>query len=97
VNYALVFAVSLSSVTITAEGWFVVGVRPSGNYSFGMFNSLPFRGTAMYKSAAEGGTACIMTCLCGHCTVDRRKRLFALIEGVNAARTAMGRCWHLTL
>jgi hypothetical protein len=97
VNYALVFAVSLSSVTITAEGWFVVGVRPSGNYSFGMFNSLPFRGTAMYKSAAEGGTACIMTCLCGHCTVDRRKRLFALIEGVNATRTAVGRCWHLTL
>ena len=93
----MVFAVSLSSVTITAEGWFVVGVRPSGNYSFGMFNSLPFRGTAIYKSAAEGGTACIMTCLCGHCTVDRRKRLFALIEGVNAARTAMGRCWHLTL
>ena len=93
----MVFAVSLSSVTITAEGWFVVGVRPSGNYSFGMFNSLPFRGTAMYKSAAEGGTACIMTCLCGHYTVDRRKRLFALIEGVNAARTAVGRCWHLTL
>ena len=96
VNCTLVFAISLSGVTITAEGWFVVGVGPSGGYSFGASTSLPLRGTAMYKSAAEGGTAYVMTCLRGHRTVDRRRWSFALIEGVNAARTAVGRCRHLS-
>jgi len=38
-----------------------------------------------------------MTRLRGHCTVDRRKWSFALIEGVNAARTAVEQCRHLTL
>jgi len=40
VNYTLVFTISFSGVTVTTEGWFVVGVGPSGNYSFGTFTSL---------------------------------------------------------
>ena len=63
VNYTLVFAISFSGVAITMEGWFVVGVGPSGNYSFGTFTSSPLRGTATYKSATEGDTAYTMTCL----------------------------------
>jgi hypothetical protein len=96
VNYTLVFTISFSGVTITTEGWFVVGVGPSGNYSFGTFTSLPLRDVATYKSATEGDTAYIMTCLHGHCTVDRGKWSFTLIEGVNATRTAVGQCRHLS-
>jgi len=97
VNYTLVFTISFSGVTVTTEGWFVVGVGPSGNYSFGTFTSLPLRGTSTYKSATEGDTAYTMTCLHGYCTVDRKKWSFTgLIEGVNATRTAVGQCGHLS-
>ncbi len=96
VNYTLVLTISLGDIAITTEGWFVVGVGPSGNYSFGAFTSLPLRDVATYKSATEGGTAYVVTCLHGHCTVDRRKWSFTLIEGVNAVRTAVGQCRHLS-
>jgi hypothetical protein len=95
VNYTLLFAISLGSVTLTTEGWFVVGVGPSGNYSFGAFTSLPLRDVATYKSATEGGATYVVACLYGHCTVDRRKWSPAIIEGVNATRTAVGQCRHL--
>jgi hypothetical protein len=97
VNYTFVFAISFSGVTITTEGWFVVGVGPSGNYSFGTFTSSPLRGTATYKSATEGDAAYAMTCLHGRCSVDRRRWSFTgLIEGVNATRTAVGQCRRLS-
>jgi hypothetical protein len=96
VNYTLVSIISLSGITITTEGWFVVGVGPSGNYSFGAFTSSLLRSTTTYKSATEGGTTYIMTCHHGHCTVDRKKWPFTgLIEGINATRTAVGQCRHL--
>jgi hypothetical protein len=93
VNYTLVFTVSFSGVTMTVEGWMVVGRGPSGNYSFGML-TVPLRGTATFKSATEGSTTYTMSCLHGYCEVDEEEEwpFAGLIEGVNVARTAMGPC-----
>jgi len=95
-NYTLVFTFSLGGATLTTEGWFVVGVGPSGNYSFGSFTFQPLRDAAVYKSATEGDVAHIVTCFDEHCTADRKRWPFAnLIEGIGAARTAVGQCRHL--
>jgi hypothetical protein len=92
VNYTLVFTVSLSGITITVEGWTVVGVGPSGNYSFGML-ALPLRDIVTYKSATEGNTTYTMSCFHGDCIVNEEEWPFTgLIEGVNATRTAKGQC-----
>jgi hypothetical protein len=95
VNYTLVFTISFSGITMTVEGWMVVGTGPAGNYSFGML-TVPLQGTATFKSATEGNTTYIMTCLPGDCTVNEEKwPLASLIEGVNVTRTAKGQCRRL--
>jgi hypothetical protein len=95
VNYTLVFTISFSGITMTVEGWMVVGTGPAGNYSFGML-TVPLQGTATFKSATEGNTTYTMTCLHGDCTVNEEKWPFAsLIEGVNITRTAKGQCRRL--
>jgi cytochrome b561 len=95
VNYTLVFAVSFSGITMTVEGWMVIGTGPAGNYSFGMF-TVPLQGTATFKSATEDNTTYTMTCLHGYCTVDEEEWPFtSLIEGVNVTRTAKGQCRQL--
>jgi len=92
VNYTLVFTVSFSGITMTVEGWVVVGTGPAGNYSFGIL-AMPLRDTATFKSATEGNTTYTMTCLHGYCTVNEEEWPFAsLIEGVNVTRTAKGQC-----
>jgi len=92
VNYTLVFTVSLSGITMTVEGWSVIGVGLAGNYSFGMI-TVPLQGTATFKSATEGNTTYTMTCLHGFCTVNEEEWPFtSLIEGVNVTRTAKGQC-----
>ena len=95
VNYTLVFTISFSGITMTVEGWMVVGTGPAGNYSFGML-TVPLQGTATFKSATEGNTTYIMTCLPRDCTVNEEKwPLASLIEGVNVTRTAKGQCRRL--
>jgi len=95
VNYTLVFTVSFSGITMTAEGWMVIGTGPAGNYSFGML-TVPLQGTATFKSATEDNTTYTMTCLHGYCTVDEEEWPFtSLIEGVNVTRTAKGQCRRL--
>jgi len=95
VNYTLVFTISFSGITMTVEGWMVVGTGPAGNYSFGML-TVPLQGTATFKSATEGNTTYAMTCLHGDCTVNEEKwPLASLIEGVNVTRTAKGQCRRL--
>jgi len=95
VNYTLVFTISFSGITVTVEGWMVVGTGPAGNYSFGML-TVPLQGTATFKSATEGNTTYTMTCLHGDCTVNEEKwPLASLIEGVNVTRTAKGQCRRL--
>jgi hypothetical protein len=95
VNYTIVFSVSVGGVTVTMEGWTVIGTGPAGNYSFGML-TVPFRGTVTYKSATEDGTTYTMSCFRGECTVNEEEWPFAgLIDGVNVTRTAKGRCRHL--
>jgi len=95
VNYTLVFTVSFSGVTMTMEGWMVIGTGPAGNYSFGIL-AMPLRDTATFKSATENNTTYTMTCLHGYCTVNEEKWPFiGLIEGVNVTRTAKGQCRRL--
>jgi hypothetical protein len=95
VNYTLVFTVSFSGITVTMEGWMVIGTGPSGNYSFGML-TVPLQGTATFKSATEGNTTYTMTCLLGDCTFNEEKWPFiGLIEGVNTTRTAKRQCRQL--
>ena len=96
VNYTLVFTISFSGITMTVEGWMVVGTGPAGNYSFGML-TVPLQGTATFKSATEGNTTYTMSCLPGDCTVNEEKwPLASLIEGVNVTRTAKGQCRRLS-
>jgi hypothetical protein len=95
VNYTLVFTVSFSGITVTMEGWMVIGTGPSGNYSFGML-TVPFRGTATFKSATEGNVTYTMSCFRGECVVKEEEWPFTgLIEGVNVTRTAKGQCRRL--
>jgi hypothetical protein len=95
VNYTLVFTVSFSGITMTVEGWMVLGTGPAGNYSFGIL-AMPLRDTATFKSATENNTTYTMTCLHGYCTVNEEKWPFiGLIEGVNVTRTAKGQCRRL--
>ncbi len=96
VNYTIVFAVSYSGVTVTMEGWMVIGTGPFGNYSFGML-TVPFLGTATYKSATEGNVTYTMWCFRGECVVDEEEEwpFTGLIEGVNVTRTAKGQCRRL--
>jgi hypothetical protein len=95
VNYTLVFTVSFSGITMTMEGWMVIGTGPAGNYSFGIL-AMPLRDTATFKSATENNTTYTMTCLHGYCTVNEEKWPFiGLIEGVNVTRTAKGQCRRL--
>jgi len=95
VNYTLVFTVSFSGITMTMEGWVVIGTGHAGNYSFGML-TVPLQGTATFKSATEGNATYTMTCLHGYCTVNEEEWPFiGLIDGVNVTRTAKGQCRRL--
>jgi len=96
VNYTLVFTVSFIGVTMTVEGWMVIGTGPAGNYSFGIL-TVPFQGTVMYKTATEGNTTYTMSCFRGDCIVNEEEEwpFTSLIEGVNATRTAKGQCRRL--
>jgi hypothetical protein len=95
VNYTLVFTVLFSGVTMTVEGWAVIGTGPAGNYSFGIL-TVPLQGTATYKSATEGNATYTMSCFHGDCTVNEEEWPFAgLIEGVNVTRSARGQCRRL--
>ena len=95
VNYTLVFTISFSGITMTVEGWMVVGTGHAGNYSFGML-TLPLRGNATFKSATEGNATYTVSCLHGYCTVNEEEWPFTgPIEGVNVTRTAKGQCRRL--
>ncbi len=95
VNYTVTLAFSLAGITVSMEGWIVVGAGPSGGYDFGMI-TVPRRGTVVFKSAAEGNVTYTMTCVRGECVViEERIPLTDLIGGANAARTFKGVCRHL--
>ena len=96
VNYTLVFAVSTGGITVTIDGWTVIGVGPSGNYSFGVL-TIPLRGTAAYKTAAVNSTTYTLACAAGDCTVIEEEEwpFSRLIDGVNVTRTAKGQCRRL--
>jgi hypothetical protein len=96
VNYTFVFTVSLSGITVTIEGWMVVGTGPFGNYSFGMM-TVPLHGTATFKSATEGNVIYTMKCFRGECVVDEEGEwpFVGLIDGINVTRTAKGQCRRL--
>jgi hypothetical protein len=97
VNYTIVFAVSTGGITVTIDGWMVIGVGPFGNYSFGVL-TVPLRGTAAYKTATmENGTTYTLACAAGDCTVIEEEEwpFSRLIDGVNVTRTAKGQCKHL--
>jgi hypothetical protein len=96
VNYTLTFTVSFSGVTMTVEGWAVIGTGPAGNYSFGIL-TVPLQGTATYKSATEGNVTYTMSCFHGDCIVNEEEEwpFAGLIEGVNVTRSARGQCRRL--
>jgi hypothetical protein len=95
VNYTFVFTVSLDDITMTMEGWMVVGSGPAGNYSFGML-AVPLQGTATFKLATEGNTTYTLSCIHGDCTVNEEEWPFTgLIEGVNVTRAIKGQCRQL--
>jgi hypothetical protein len=92
VNYTLTFTVSLGGITMTMEGWMVIGVGPSGNYSFGML-IMPLGERVAYKSATKGNDTYTMSCLNEFCRVHEEKWPFiGLIDGINVTRTAKGQC-----
>ena len=97
VNYTIVFAVSTGGITVTIDGWTVIGVGPFGNYSFGVL-TVPLRGTAAYKTAVmEDGATYTLACAAGDCTVIEEEEwpFSRLIDGVNVTRTAKGQCSRL--
>ncbi len=97
VNYTITFSVSTSGITVTIEGWTVIGVGPAGNYSFGML-TIPLRGTATYKTVTtEDGTTYTLACALGYCrVVEEEEWPFArLIDGINVTRTVLGQCQRL--
>jgi hypothetical protein len=96
VNYTLTFTVSVGGITMTMEGWMVIGTGPAGNYSFGML-TVPLRGTVTYKSATDDNATYTMTCFRGECTVNEEEKwpFTGLIEGINVTRTAKGQCRRL--
>jgi hypothetical protein len=95
VNYTLTFMVSLGGITMTMEGWMVIGAGPSGNYSFGML-IMPLGERVAYKSATKGNATYTMSCLNEFCRVHEEKWPFiGLIDGINVTRTAKGQCRRL--
>ncbi len=97
VNYTFVFTVSYSGIAVTIEGWMVIGVGPSGNYSFGML-SIPLVGTATYKTVTtEDGATYTLTCVSDFCRVDEEEEwpFVRLIDGINVTQTVLGQCQRL--
>jgi hypothetical protein len=94
-NYTITFTAFFNSITVTMEGWSVVGVGPSGNYSFGVYTASLW-GATTYKTATEGNAAYTMTCINRFCTVSKEKwRPAGITSGINVVRTARGPCRHL--
>jgi len=97
VNYTITFAVSTGSITVTIEGWTVIGVGPFDNYSFGM-HTVPLRGTATYKTVTmEGGaTYTLARALDCYRVVEEGEWPFtSLIDGIDVTRTVLGQCQRL--
>ncbi len=96
-NYTIVFSVSAGGITVTIEGWMVIGTGPSGNYSFGLL-IIPLRGAATYKTVTmEDNATYTLTCALNYCrAVEEEEWPFTrLIDGINVTRTVLGQCRHL--
>jgi hypothetical protein len=96
VNYTVVFTLSYSGITVTIEGWMVIGTGPFGNYSFGVF-TVPLVGVAAYKTVTtEDGVYTLMCALGGCRVVEEDEWPFdRLIDGTNITRVIKGQCQRL--
>ncbi len=97
VNYTITFSVSTGGITVTIEGWTVIGVGPFGNYSFGVL-TIPLRGAATYKTVTtEDGATYTLACALDYCrAIEEEEWPFTrLIDGINVTRTVLGPCQRL--
>ena len=101
VNYTVRAVVFVGGFGLQISGWNVVGVGPSGNYSFGKLTvDVPGQGPVeiLFKSATEGNLTYIVNCAAGQCQAEvapADDAMFSLVAGANATRTPKGHCVQL--